>query len=428
LKVLTEEFGPYPYDEFAIAEVPNDKAEQAGFAGASMGGFMLADTADLDEPFNLAYYAHEIGHQWWGNLVTQTGPRGASVLNEGLAQFGSLLAVETLEGEAKAEQYRRDGYPGYNPQQCGVGYLMLSESGLDHRLLDLPRSLVSHTLADSKGFLVLDALSRAVGRDKFRNALRAITSDFAFRSITWEDFIGAVQRASGQDLGWFWDQWFDRTGAPDWQLAWKQDAAGLHVSITQPQPYYRANLELEVKGVNYEAASRQIHFEGGKTEFTWPVPFRVASVELDPHFLVLHWLAGLRAKAQARGPSLRASYVREDGKLDEAETILRDALAHLPQPDPFGAQFLDEYEMARVMMKKKAWQDAQAHFDAALAAPSRDPEVLPWLFYHYAEVAQALHDDAKLRWAVESAVSADAALPASSGAAGMAHALLRPKE
>ena len=426
--MLTEEFGPYPYDEFAIAEVPNDKAEQAGFAGASMAGFMLADTADLDEPFNLAYYAHEIGHQWWGNLVTQTGARGASILNEGLAQFGSLQAVETLEGETKAEQYRRDGYPGYNPQQCGVGYLMLSESGLDHRLLDLPRSLVSHTLADSKGFLVLDALSRTIGRENFRKGLHAMTSDFAFRSIAWEDFVGAVQRASGQDLGWFWEQWFGRTGAPDWQLAWKQDAAGLHVSITQPEPLYRAEIQVEAKGVNYETASRQVRLEGAQTEFTWAISFRAASVELDPHFLVLHWLPGLRAKAQARGPAFRASYLREDGKLDEAEAILRDALAHLPQPDPYGAQFVDEYETARLLMKKKSWRDAAAHFDAALAAPSRDPEVLPWLFYHYAEVAQALHDDAKLRWAVDGAASADAALRASSGAAGMARALLNGKQ
>jgi len=59
LAVLTEEFGPYPYGQFAIAEVPPDIAQNAGFGGASNPGFMLSSTTGLDSEFNLARISHQ---------------------------------------------------------------------------------------------------------------------------------------------------------------------------------------------------------------------------------------------------------------------------------------------------------------------------------------------------------------------------------
>jgi hypothetical protein len=426
LDTLVKEFGPYRYAEFAIAEVPSEQAEKASFSGASMNGFMLANGASLDAPFNLAFYGHEIGHQWWGNVVTHTGSAGQYMLDEAMAQFGSLRVVEAIEGTVAAEEYRRTGYPGYSPSQCGYGYLLSSEMGRDHALGDLPNDNWSHELADSKGFLVLDLLSRMIGRERFRQVLQGITRDYAFRSLSWDAFLTAIRRASPVSLDAFFSQWFERTGAPEWQVTWKEAGNRVRGEITQNAPLYRQRLEVELIGANGESATHTIDASHAVAHFTWATPFRIRSVVLDPHFKVLHWEPGLRAAALARAPALRGFQFSNAGKFDEAEAELRGALAKIEQPDGFGARYWIEYSLAYMFMARKAWVEAEQHFDAALAAPTRDPNTLPYLYWRYAQAAKNLHDDARLRWAVDAAASADAAAGGKGSAPFLARALMAP--
>src|SRR5204863_7960311 len=67
LEVLVREFGAYPYDGFTLVEAPAAVTRAAGFDGASFEGYIVATDELLDQPFLLAYFAHELGHQWWGN-------------------------------------------------------------------------------------------------------------------------------------------------------------------------------------------------------------------------------------------------------------------------------------------------------------------------------------------------------------------------
>jgi len=291
LAVLSKEFGPYPYGEFAIAEVPTQQALKAGFSGASFNGFMLSNEEFLDQPFNLAYYGHEIGHQWWGNAVLHAEePRGDYMLDEAMAQFGSLRVVEAVDGPAAAEEYRRTGYPDYSPTQCGYGYLRSVKAGRDHALGNLPDDPNSHELADSKGFLVWDLLARTVGPERFSQALHDVTQKYRFRSIRWEEFLAAIQSVSKEDLSWFFSQWLERKGAPDWQITWKQEGGQVRGEITQAAPFYRAQVQVEIVGPDGQNSEHTLDVNDAKTAFDWPASFHVQSVVVDPHYYVLHWV------------------------------------------------------------------------------------------------------------------------------------------
>lgn len=430
LRALTEEFGPYPYPSFAVVEIPDAQAQAAGFEGASLDGFMLAISSFLDKKFNTAFYGHEIAHQWWPGVVQKGGERGSYMLDEAMAQYGSLRAVEIIEGAEAAERYRRTGYPGYYPEYSGLTYLSRSLEGLDHELSNLPFAdgYLSRRLADSKGMLVWDMLSRTIGREKFSRFLKSFLREHAFQLVTWEEFLKATENASGMDLKWFYEQWFDRRGAPDWQLMWKQDGRSLRGTVTQTAPFYSATLEILATGQQCARLMKTIDIRGAKTDFDWIVDFKVEAVELDPHFLQLRWTPAYRAEAIGLLPYTRADLRLQQGKLDEAVIEFKAALNRVSDPDQHSLRFMLEYGLAESLIQQEKFQEAKAHILAALNGPARRTDILPWVYLQLATVARNLKDQPTLEWAVKAVVTADAAAGGSTGAVEAASALLiRPQ-
>jgi aminopeptidase N len=298
LEALVHEFGPYPHPEFAIVEVPTEQADRAGFSGASLEGFILSNTDFLDKDFNTAFFGHEISHQWWGNLIRSKTVQGRWMMSEGMAQFGSLRAVEIIEGAVAAERYRRAGYPDYISDQNALGYFTLIAKGTDHRLSDLPQDGdLSRALSNSKGFIVWDMLSREVGRRQFSRTLQSFLRAHANQRVEWNEFLRAIENGAGRNLQWFYGQWFEQTGAPDFQLSWRQAGRRLRVGITQTSAHYQATLEIEATNKEGRRLIRKVRLREAQTSFTFPINFRVESVALDPHYLLLRWTPEYRGRA-----------------------------------------------------------------------------------------------------------------------------------
>jgi Peptidase family M1 domain len=303
LDVLTQEFGKYPFDGFALVEIPRDLAQKAGFNAAGVQGFILVNSRALDAPdakYVLNFFGHEFSHQWFPNDVALKTPPGL-YMEEALAEYGGLRVVETLAGPEAAERYRRTGFE-YDPGYSALQYFKLVGAGVDHPLSDLQPKLEHRNLAYSKGFLVLDMLSREIGREKFQRILHDLTRRYAFKEVGWTEFLSAVESGAGRNLGWFYQQWFDRTGAPDFQLTWRQRGQTLRGVITQTSPYYQATLEVEAKNDQGQRLTRAVKVHGAQTTFSFRTKFRVDTVTLDPHYLVLRWTSEYRDAATAVHP------------------------------------------------------------------------------------------------------------------------------
>ncbi|HLK61248.1 MAG TPA: M1 family aminopeptidase [Chthonomonadaceae bacterium] len=424
LQVLEKEFGPYPYGEFAVIETPAPQSELSGFGGASLEGFMFVDTGFLAQGFNLALFGHEIGHQWWGNLIKHEGERGAYMLDEAMAQFGSLRCVEALDGAAAAEKYRRSGYPGYLDMQCGRGALLLAAAGVDYPLSQLPSSPNSHAQADSKGFLVYSLLARTIGPDRFRAALKQITTTYGFGTVTWETFLKTVEQTSGQDLGWFYRQWFYRSGAPALTLQWTQDAGTLRAVIHQEAPAYRLSLPLQITLEDGKTVVKEIAVEGEQTELRLSIRQPIRAVTLDPHYEVFHADPALRAEAEALRYYTKGTLQQQEGKLAAALPIFMEGLRALPEHDIYGVEFLLRYQVGGYHRRAGRLEEARHEYELALACPVRPAQELPYIYLRLAQVAKAQGDTARLLWAVHNAESADLALEAPTSAGEEAHQLL----
>ena len=304
LNLLSQEFGRYRFSEFALIEVPSEQANRARFNGAAYEGFFFTSSLALDVPeFNLAlpYFAHELGHEWFPHIVALKRGRGRFT-EEALAQYGSLRVVEAMQGATVAEQYRRTGLPNYSVEFSALGYFKMAAAGSDQRLADL-QGEPGRRLAYTKGFLVWDMLSREIGRERFQRILHNLTRRYAFREITWDELLRAIEVGAGRNLRWFYEQWFERTGAPDFQLTWRREGRRLRGVITQASPFYRATLEIEAKSNQGQRLVRVVRVSGAQTPFSFPVNFQVEAVTLDPHYLVLRWTPEYRNAASAARPS-----------------------------------------------------------------------------------------------------------------------------
>jgi hypothetical protein len=289
LKVLSEEFGPYRFPEMSLIEVPRDIAQKAGFNAFSAPGMLVLNHRAFNAPdvkFMHEWLGHEMTHQWFPHVLTVQPPQ--EMLVESLAEYGGMRVVETLAGAQAATRMRMTGFE-FDPIYSASAYFKLVAAGQDHPIAHLGRSMAHRDLAYNKGSFAFDMLSNEIGREKFKGVWHKVLREHKDRPMTWKEFKKAISNAAGRNMDWFFDQWFERTGAPDYQLSWKPEGDSARVTITQPAPYYRAHLKVEVRGKDGQRLSQTVEIKGSKAELTLEPGFAVDTVVLDPDYEVLRW-------------------------------------------------------------------------------------------------------------------------------------------
>ena len=188
---------PYPGDSYTQALVAvSGGQELAGLSHMSeaYGRGVLAD------PTATSLIAHELAHQWWGNLVT-CRDWTHFWLNEGFATFMAAAYKEHARGR---EAYLADveGWRRRSEQLRASG----SEKPLVFPDWNRPTA-DDRALVYQKGALALHALRETLGETAFWAAFRSYTREFAGKAVTTADFQRAVERSSGRRLDGFFDEW-----------------------------------------------------------------------------------------------------------------------------------------------------------------------------------------------------------------------------
>lgn len=165
LAYYTRHFGPYQFRELRIVEFPR----YASFARAhphtiafSEGSAFLTrvDSGDVDRPFFVV--AHETAHQWWGGQVVPASAAGAGMVSETLAQYSSMMVLESEYGPKMARQFYDWNMNTYFQNRTVY-------TNREVPLLDV----VSHPyLHYYKGAVAMYTLRELVGADSVNAALR----------------------------------------------------------------------------------------------------------------------------------------------------------------------------------------------------------------------------------------------------------------
>lgn len=297
-------YGFFPYDGYNLVELPQALLGKTG--AASYEGLTFFPETLLPKRFFYApVFAHEISHCWWGGCV-----RGAEgpVINESLAQISMGLYLEQTLGRRFFWNLLRDGAPEYLSLHSARLFFKalqsskLKDASLEALLLrgeDLElgrpardKFTTLHMLSNSKGFFIFAMLREWIGADAFQQGLRGALKDFAWKTMSLDDLRTRFEKASGQDLKWFFEQWFLRKGAPEFAIdCWFAPRSKnwlVQVMITQLRDVYRVKAEIGFDRGAFRD-TRTVEINARETKFSFLVSFKPHSVRFDPDYKILRW-------------------------------------------------------------------------------------------------------------------------------------------
>jgi aminopeptidase N len=142
-----------------------------------------------------------------------------------------------------------------------------------------------------KGACVLHALRDAVGDDAFTRILRRFAADYRLGRASIPDFQRVAEGEAGQPLGWFFDQWLGRTGAPRlvYRTQTERDGNGALravVEMRQEGSPYRLPLVLLLDAQN-QIARHRVWLNGPRERWSFPIPAPLSLLGIDPDESVL---------------------------------------------------------------------------------------------------------------------------------------------
>ncbi len=195
-------YGLPPSQKLNVVELPADTLpylwapEIAGLAGPS-----------ITEKTNYRLLADAIAHEWWGVSVSPA-TKDDWWLSDGFSRYSEAMYVENAAGAAGLEEAVKD---------MSVGALAYDTVPLSSASkLDI-FSTEFQSLATDKGAMILHMLRWVLGEDKYNKTMREFAAEYAGKSATTDDFRAVAEKNYGEQLTWFFSQWLDSTGAPEFK-------------------------------------------------------------------------------------------------------------------------------------------------------------------------------------------------------------------
>ncbi len=280
LRFFTDYYGiPYPdrkVDFVAIPDFAQGAMENTGLI-TYRESLLLVDPEHATQPEleNIAdVVAHELAHQWFGNLVTMRWWNGIW-LNEAFATFMALLTVDAW----RPDWERWTSFGRYNTSAKEVDALRST------RAIEYPvhspddASGMFDVLTYQKGGATLRMLEQYLGAERFREGIRLYLARHAYGNTETHDLWHSIEESSGEPVRRIMDQWI-------WQ-------GGYPLLTASPSD----------EGVSIE--QRRFVADGGRDHAVWDVPLRVRALDGDE-------MLGARAGRRCGGTGTRRGRRRRE--------------------------------------------------------------------------------------------------------------------
>jgi len=237
--------------------------------------------------------SHELGHQWFGDLVTCMF-WGDTWLNESFATYMQFMYFEHSRGKDAYDWEVEDAMRSY-----------FNEARRYHRPISTHMYPNDDIMFDQhtypKGGVVLHTLRKQLGDEAFFGALNYYLTKWRHTPVESAQLRRAFTESTGINAEPFWAQWFDKPGHPVIDYTWTYDAGKVKLTVRQTQdtrdgtPIYDIPAKVDLISTTGEHTVLPVHLTYANQVFDLPAATKPGAVVFDPEheFLreipTLHW-------------------------------------------------------------------------------------------------------------------------------------------
>lgn len=333
---------PYPWAKYDQVTTPHVGGGAEATSATILGDGVIHDRrAEPDFSWE-SVIAHEIAHQWWGDLITLR-EWSHTWLNESFGTYADYLWTRHESGDdegawallGKKNAYLREAQTRY------LRPIVFDRYERPHDNFD------AHTYP--KGACILHQLRFLLGDDAFFRVLATFLDRHAFEAVDTHDFMKTVNDITGRNMDWFFEQYVFRPGHPVFEVSssWDASTGRIELRVAQVQdrehgvPVYRTPVRIGIVTASGKRVET-VWLEHGRDVFVFESPEEPLLVRFDEgNWLLKEWTYEKSVEEllfQARRDDVigREWAVRELGR-SEADARVVDALAEIAREDPFWA-------------------------------------------------------------------------------------------
>lgn len=341
---LTSTYGPAPKANLTFIETEDGTPN-----GYSAPGLIFLSPKGIGDQVGTRLLANQMARQWWGTLVSPTS-RNHIWLQNGNARYAEMLYLEHTNGPAALNQDVHDTYV----EAMTVDNPPVIQAG---RLEDYAPEYWAVTA--SKGAAILNMLRWVIGDDSFFKLMRTFPDQHSWQSVSTEDFKKAAETISGQNLGYFFIQWIESSGAPEFKMEYTvfrtQKGFRIMGKIAQDLDTFRMPVDLKIE-TEGNPEDKRVEVVGTSSEFTVDTFGKPKSVTIDPNERVLRFTKSMRVAVAIR----RGEQFAEVGEFADALKEYQKAL------DVNRGSSLAHYRVGEMFKLQNNYQSGANEFREAL--------------------------------------------------------------
>ncbi len=317
--------------------------------GYSAPGVLFLSPSGIGSEVNPRLIVNQVSRQWWGGLVSPLSRNHIWIIN-GLARYSEALYFESTGGPSALEAEMRDVF---------VEALTQPDPPLIQAARYEDYSPEYWAATAGKGSAVLHMLRGLIGRENFETMLKGFAKANAYRQVSTNDIRKAAEQAFGADLGYFFIQWIESAGAPEFKLSYTvfrtQNGFRILGKVSQDLDTFRMPVKLKIE-TEGNPEEKTVEVVGTSSEFSVETFGKPVVVKLDPEMQVLRYDDQVRVAVAIRKGEQFAEVSEFQEALKEYQKAMEvnrnSSLAH--------------YRVAEIYFLQNSYQSAANEFREVL--------------------------------------------------------------